>query len=99
ANLTNLRDDPRFYTNSERVRNRQTLLPLVGAAMQAKPAHEWLEMLTTVGIPCGPIRNVGEALADPHLAARGMIVELEHPVLGLIKSLATPIHMSQTALT
>lgn len=98
ASLDELRDDPRFYTNAERVRHRETLMPLVHAAMQSRPAREWLERLTAAGIPCGPIRNVSSALADPHLAARGMIVELEHPLLGSIKSLATPIHLSGTTL-
>ena len=98
ADLNDLRDDPRFYTNAERVRNREALMPLVEQAMQAHPAHEWLDRLITAGIPCGPIRNVSSALADPHVAARGMIVELEHPLLGVIKSLATPIHLSKTGL-
>ena len=99
AALDNLRDDPRFHTNSERVRNREALLPFIFEVVQRHSAQEWLDMLTTAGIPCGPIKNVSGALADPHVAARGMIVELEHPLLGSIKSLATPIHMSSTGLT
>ena len=99
ANLQRLRDDPRFYTNAERVRNREELLPLLQEVVQHRPAHEWLERLTAAGIPCGPIRNVSEALTDPHVAARGFIVELEHPLLGMLKSLATPIHLSQTGLS
>lgn len=99
AGLTQLRDDPRFYTNAERVRRRAELMPLVSTVMQTRPAGEWLELLTQAGIPCGPIRNVSSALADPQVAARGVIVQLEHPLLGAIKSLATPIHMSDTALS
>jgi crotonobetainyl-CoA:carnitine CoA-transferase CaiB-like acyl-CoA transferase len=99
ANLNILRDDTRFYTNAERVRNREALIPLINEVMKTRPAREWLDMLTAAGIPCGPIRNVSGALADPHVAARGMIVELEHPLLGMIKSLATPVHLSATALT
>jgi formyl-CoA transferase/CoA:oxalate CoA-transferase len=99
ANLQALRDDPRFYTNAERVRNREALLPLIQQVMQTRPAQEWLEVLAAADIPCGPIRGVGQALADPQVAARGMIVELEHPLLGLIKSLATPIHLSETGLS
>ena len=99
AGLDALRDDARFYTNAERVRHRADLMPLVGAAMQSRPAAEWLDLLTGAGIPCGPIRNVSGALSDPHVAARGMIVELDHPLLGAIRSLATPIHLSKTGLT
>ncbi len=74
-------------------------MPLIGEIMQTRPAHEWLEMLTAAGIPCGPIKSVGNALADPHVAARRMIVELEHPMLGTLKSLATPVHLSANAIT
>jgi len=99
AHLNDLRDDPRFYTNAERVRNRAELMPLISNVIRSRPAQTWLEMLAAAGIPCGPIRNVGQALADPHIEARGLIVELEHPALGLLKSLATPIHFSQTGIT
>ena len=55
--------------------------------------------MADAGIPSGPIRTVVEALADPQVIARNFIVELEHPSLGMIKSLATPIHMSKNRLT
>ncbi len=98
AGLNDLRDDLRFHTNAERVRNREVLLPQVREAMRTRPAQEWLERLRSANIPSGPIRNVSAALADPQVAARGVIVELEHPILGLLKSLATPIHLSATDL-
>ena len=50
-------------------------------------------------MPCGRINTVAEALGDPHVAERGFIVELEHPALGIIKSLATPVHLSDTPLS
>ena len=59
-------------------------------------ADEWIALLTENAIPAGPIRTVGEALNDPHVAARNFIVETDHPLLGNIKSLATPIHFSDT---
>lgn len=99
AGLPALRDDPRYYTNAERVRNRETLLPVVQQVMKTRSAAAWLALLTANGIPCGPIRGVTEALADPHITARQVIVELEHPILGLIRSIATPVHLSRTALT
>ncbi|MBI5291329.1 MAG: CoA transferase [Chloroflexi bacterium] len=98
AGLNDLRDDPRFHTNAERVRNREVLLPRVREAMRTRPAGGWLDLLKAAGIPSGPIRNVSSALADPQVAARGVVVELEHPMLGMIKSLATPIHLSVTGL-
>lgn len=99
AHLPDLRDDPRFHTNAERVRNREALLPTIYNVIKRHTAQEWLDILTAAGIPCGPIRNVSDVLTDPHVIERGMIVELEHPLLGPIKSLATPIHFSQTGIT
>lgn len=99
AGLAELRDDARFHTNAERVLNRAALLPRVREALLARPAAEWIEKLQAADIPSGPIRNVSEALADPQVGARGMIVALEHPLLGVIRSLATPVHMGDTPLT
>ena len=50
-----------------------------------------MTLLQENGVPTGPIRTVEEALADPQVAARNFVVELEHPALGVVKSLATPI--------
>ena len=51
-----------------------------------------------MGVPCGRINTLAQALGDLHLVERGMIVELEHPALGMLKSLATPIHLSESPL-
>lgn len=99
AGLDNLKDDPRFATNAERVNNREVLLPHVRAVVKTRTSAEWLDALKEHGIPSGPIRTVSEALNDPQIIARNFIVELEHPLLGIVKSLATPIHMSTDALT
>lgn len=96
ANLGALQDAPRFHTNSERVTNREDLMPHVREVIQTRTAAEWIDTLQAAGIPCGPIRDMDTALKDPHVAARNFIVELEHPTLGMLKSLATPIHMSET---
>lgn len=97
--LTEIRDDPLFFTNAERVRNRGDLMPLIRDKMKTRLASEWLEILKNAGIPAGPIRNVSAALADPHLSDRNFIVELKHPAAGMVKSLATPIHFSTTGIS
>ena len=97
ANLGTLQNDARFHTNSERVTNRHLLMPHVRSVIKERPAAAWIDLLQEVGIPAGPIRDVDTALTDPHIQARNFIVELEHPTLGMLKSLATPIHMSGTA--
>ncbi|MFZ0548786.1 MAG: CaiB/BaiF CoA-transferase family protein [Candidatus Promineifilaceae bacterium] len=94
AGLDAIKEDPRFRTNSERVRNRAEVMPFVYDVIRQQSAAEWIRRLRESGIPAGPIRSVGQALSDPHILERGFIVEIEHPRLGLLKSLATPIHMS-----
>ncbi len=98
AGLGNLADDARFATNADRVRNYDALMPHVRVALQQRSADEWLELLRNADVPVGKINTVAEALADPHLLERHFIVELQHPTLGTVKSLATPVHMSETPL-
>ena len=93
-----LASDPRFITNADRIANYDALLPIVRDIIRGKTCDEWLAQLRPAGVPCGRINTVAEALGDPHVAERGFIVELEHPALGLIKSLATPIHLTETPL-
>ncbi len=66
--------------------------------IRGKTSEQWLTELRAAGVPCGRINSVAEALGDPHVIERGMIVELEHPALGLVKSLATPVHLADTPL-
>ena len=98
AGLGALRDDPRYATNAERVRNRESLLPAVRAVIRTRPAAAWMTLLQENGIPTGSIRTVEEALADPQVVARNFVVELTHPALGMVKSLATPIHFSENGM-
>ena len=93
-----LASDPRFATNAERIANYEALLPAVREIIRGKTSEEWLTELRAAGVPCGRINSVAEALSDPHVIERGMIVELEHPALGLVKSLATPVHLADTPL-
>ena len=94
-----LASDSRFVTNADRIANYDALLPIVREIVREKPCDQWLEELRAVGVPCGRINTVAEALTDPHVIERGFIVELEHPALGIVKSLATPVHMSETPLS
>ena len=99
AGLNALKDDPRFITNAERVRNRAALMPSVRDVIKTRTAAEWITILQDNGIPTGPIRTVSEALDDPQVAARNFVVEMAHPALGSVKSLATPIHFSDTQVS
>lgn len=93
-----LANDPRFASNVERIANYEALLPTVREVIRGKSSDQWLSELREAGVPCGRINTVAEALGDPHVIERGMIIELEHPALGLIKSLATPVHLADTPL-
>ena len=93
-----LAEDRRFATNADRIANYEALLPVVREIIRAKSSADWLDELRAAGVPCGRINTVAEALSDPHVLERGMIVELEHPALGMVKSLATPVHLSDTPL-
>lgn len=90
--------DPRFTTNALRIANYDALMPAVREIIRARSTDDWLADLRKVGVPCGRINTVKQALTDPHVIERGMIIQLEHPALGLVKSLATPVHLSDTPL-
>ncbi|SAL45742.1 CaiB/BaiF CoA transferase family protein [Caballeronia telluris] len=91
-----LADDPRFSTNPSRVRNRETLVPILAAMVRERGKHDWLAALEAAGVPCGPINDLGEVFEDPQVVARGMQVELPHPAGGHVKLVRSPIKMSAT---
>jgi formyl-CoA transferase/CoA:oxalate CoA-transferase len=94
-----LMENPLYATNSLRNQNRSRLLPILEQTLASRTAKEWLALLAQAGIPCGPIYAVDEALDDPQIQARRMIVELEHPMVGRVKSLAFPGMLSETPVT
>lgn len=94
--LEQLKNDARFARNSERTRNRAALIPILDALFAAQPADYWLEKLKNTGIPNGPINTIADTLAHPQHRARHFIVELEHPLIGPVKSMGNPINLSGT---
>lgn len=90
--------DPRFAKNRERINNRTALVSALQGIFRKRDAEEWLVRFHEAGIPAGPVHSVDEALNDPHTRARQAIVELEHPAVGLARSIATPIKMSGTPI-
>ena len=67
--------------------------------MTSRPRAPWLALFEPRDIPCGPINNYEEVMADPHILARELVVETDHPTLGCIKTLGTPLKLSDTPLT
>jgi crotonobetainyl-CoA:carnitine CoA-transferase CaiB-like acyl-CoA transferase len=91
-------DDARFATNAARVRNRGTLVPLIDAVMRTRTQRGWLAALEAAGIPCGPINRLDQVFADPHVVARGMRVDLPHPLAGTVPQVRAPLVLSKTPL-
>ena len=88
--------DPRFAKNVDRVRNRAVLVPMVAAAILARPQRAWLEALEAAGVPCGPINTLDQVFADPQVAARGMRFALPHPLAGTVPQVGSPLRFSAT---
>ena len=94
--LSELANDLRFIDNARRTENHAVLEPLLAEALAAKSVAEWTALLGAAGVPCGPLHDVGQVFADEQVAARDMIVELEHPVAGRQMVANSPLKFSQT---
>jgi crotonobetainyl-CoA:carnitine CoA-transferase CaiB-like acyl-CoA transferase len=85
-----LAEDPRFNSFAGRLENRAVLGPILKELSRKKTTAEWLELLKGQ-VPCAPVNSVEEALRDPQVAEDEMVLEMEHPELGTIRELASPI--------
>jgi crotonobetainyl-CoA:carnitine CoA-transferase CaiB-like acyl-CoA transferase len=88
--------DPALATNRGRVENHDRLFASLQAMFEGRSVAHWIERCEAAGVPCGPILEVAEALAHPQLAARGMIVEMEHARAGRVRMTGSPIRFSET---
>jgi crotonobetainyl-CoA:carnitine CoA-transferase CaiB-like acyl-CoA transferase len=90
--------DPRFTADHLRVQHREELAALIDAVTRTEPRAFWLEQLDQAGVPCGPIFDYEGALTTPQAIEREMTVDVDHPTLGRLRTLGTPIKMSGTPL-
>lgn len=88
-----------FADNASRVTHRAALADRIESVMATEPRDYWLARLQTHGVPCGPINNYADVMEDPHILARDLVVDTDHPTLGRIKTLGTPVKLSDTPLT
>jgi len=89
-------EDARFATNPLRIQNREALIPALQAVLSGRDAGDWVAELKKAAIPAALIHRVDEALTSAQSVARGLIVELEHPLLGAVRNIANPMRMSAT---
>jgi formyl-CoA transferase len=88
--------DPRFATEEARWENRAALNPIIEEWTRARSKHEVMRILGEAGVPCGACQDTGEVLADPHLKAREMIVDVDYPTRGTYQTVGCPIKLSDS---
>jgi crotonobetainyl-CoA:carnitine CoA-transferase CaiB-like acyl-CoA transferase len=88
--------DPRFKKSADRMTHVAELADLVGKIIITRSTDDWLGRFRNAGVPAGPVLNVNEMHRDPHTLARDMVVEVDHPKLGPVKTIGLPMHFSGT---
>ena len=89
-----LADDPDYATNAARVSRADSLRGVLAPLFRARTVGEWLADLESAGIPCGRVRSVAEALEGPQVGARGLLLEVDHPLLGPGRYVGSPLRLS-----
>ena len=93
-----LASDARFASNASRVHNREELVAILQGIFVTRTMRDWLQALERAGVPCGPINTVADVFADPQVQARGLKLDLPHPSIGSVPSVANPIKYSMTPI-
>lgn len=95
-NKKELATDPRFVTNSQRVRHRDELVPILAEVMQTRSRDAWLTLLESVNVPAGPINTLDQVYDNPQVQAREMKITLPHPIAGQADLVASPLRLSDS---
>jgi len=88
--------DARFATNAARVTHRKALIASIASVTVTRTTAEWIAALEAVQVPCGPINDIAQVFADPQVQARGLRLELPHPLAGDVPQVANPLKLSAT---
>ncbi|MDG1860376.1 MAG: CaiB/BaiF CoA-transferase family protein, partial [SAR324 cluster bacterium] len=101
AEASELPDDSRFKTNSDRVKNRNILVALITDLTQQHTTQYWLEGLAKRQVPCGPVNTIKEVFDDPQIQHREMEISMPHPLSGNgnVTLIGSPLKMSATPAT
>jgi crotonobetainyl-CoA:carnitine CoA-transferase CaiB-like acyl-CoA transferase len=98
AGAPDMGTDPRYATNAARLANREELCARVAALMAARSMDDWIAALEKAGVPCGPINTLDRVFRDPHVQARAMVQQVEHPLAGSIPTVRNPILFSRSRM-
>ena len=96
AGLPELADNPRFATNKDRMENYDEMRPPIDRVFRTATNAEWIARLNAAGVANGEVRDIGQMLNDPQLAAREMVQTLMHPTIGATRVIGAPIKLSAT---
>ena len=88
--------DARFASNPQRVANRDELVELMRGVTVTRTTSAWVSAMDAASVPCGPINSVERVFEDPQVQSRGMRVEMDHPLGGVVPLVANPIRLSAT---
>ncbi|MEZ5922960.1 MAG: CaiB/BaiF CoA-transferase family protein [Hyphomicrobiaceae bacterium] len=94
-----LATDPRFRRNSDRVANRQILVPILERLVEGQTSRWWLDALEAAGVPVGPIKGLDEVFQDPQVDARGMRGSIAHPLATELPLVVSPMRLSSTPVS
>jgi crotonobetainyl-CoA:carnitine CoA-transferase CaiB-like acyl-CoA transferase len=86
-------DDVRFSTMAARLEHREACVAELATVLLGDTSEAWLERLGAAGVPCGPVNDIAGAVADPQTVARDLIAESEHPVLGTVRQIRSPLRV------
>jgi crotonobetainyl-CoA:carnitine CoA-transferase CaiB-like acyl-CoA transferase len=89
-------DDPRFATNAQRVKNRESLISALIDITRTRTTKAWIEMFERIGVPCGAINDLEQVFKDPQVVARKMQMSMRHPKNGDMPLVSNPIRLSET---
>ncbi len=93
-----LATDPRFVTNAQRKANEAALAQIIERITLEQSSEYWYRRLEAAGVPCGVLQTIDQVVHDPHLAARGFILDLPQARLGTVRTTGSPIHLSETPI-
>ena len=94
--VADITPEERFATNRQRVTAYGELRPILDARLRTRTRAHWIAQLTAAGVPCGSVRDLAELFADPQVAARQMMADVDHTLVGPLRVLGTPLKLSDT---